>query len=112
MLRNLPLRRAVDLVSCAAIVAIFVWMPRAEASELKHLEPGFTSMAQNVKVVIMPTDIELFLVSAGGIPEPKADWTEAENRHFKAALTAKKKTFGVTTLELSEKDADDAAEIN
>ena len=60
----------------------------------------------------MPTDIELFLVSAGGVPEPKADWTEAANRHFKSALAQKQKSLGVTSLELSEQDADDAAEIN
>jgi hypothetical protein len=51
-------------------------------------------------------------VSAGGVPEPKADWTEAANRYFKSALATKKDKLGVSTLELTERDADDVAEIN
>ena len=78
----------------------------------KNLADGFSVLPKNAKVVIMPTDIELFSISAGGVPEPRADWTEAASKHFKAALIAKKKSLGATTVELTEKDADEVAEIN
>jgi hypothetical protein len=84
----------------------------ATFAQSRNLAPGFTSLPANAKVVIMPTDIELFSISAGGIPEPKADWTEAANRHFKAALIQKKKALGATTVEISDKDADEFEEIS
>ena len=77
-----------------------------------NLAEGFTTLPKNAKVAIIPTDIELFSISGGGVLEPKADWTEAATRHFRAALVAKKKSLGATTIELSEKDADDVADVN
>ena len=78
----------------------------------RNLAPGFSALSKNAKVVVMPTDIELFSISGGGVLEPKADWTDAASRHFKAALIEKKKQLGVGTVDLSEKDADELAEVN
>jgi hypothetical protein len=78
----------------------------------KNLAPGFTSLSKGATVVIMPTDIELFSISGGGVPEPKADWTEAASKYFKTALLAKRQSLGVSTVELADKDADELAEIN
>jgi hypothetical protein len=60
----------------------------------------------------MPVDVELFSISAGGVPEPRADWTEAAQRHLGAALHKKAEQLGVKASELSERDADDFAEIS
>lgn len=77
------------------------------------LAPGFAALPQGAKVAIMPTDIELFSIGAGGIAEPKADWTEAASRHFKAALVEKKKkALKLDVVELAEKDADEFDDIN
>ena len=78
----------------------------------KNVAAGFDALPKNAKVVIMPTDIELFSISGGGVLEPKADWTEAATKHFKAALRAKQKTLGVVPVELSEQDADEVDEVN
>ena len=83
-----------------------------EGADNRNLAPGVKSLPRAAKVLVMPTDIELFEVSAGGVSTPKAEWTEAAAGHFKVALLAKKKTLGVVALELSEKDADEAADIN
>jgi hypothetical protein len=103
-------RQFVARLLCAALIVCTGGA--ALAADSRNLAPGFETLPRDAKLLIMPTDIELFLVSAGGVPEPRADWTEAANRHFKAALAQKKKSLGVVSLELSEKDADDAAEIN
>ena len=97
-----------------AATAIILWFALAgpAGAQGKNRADGFSLLPKNAKVVIMPTDIELFSISAGGIPEPKADWTEAATRHFKAALIEKKKSLGATALELSDRDADEVAEIN
>jgi len=84
----------------------------AHAAEERNRAPGFDALPRDAKILIMPTDIELFQVSVGGIMEPKADWTDAAHKHFKAALDAKKQALGITSVELSERDADEAAEIN
>ena len=97
------------------LVAVFILacaVPVTAAAQSKNLAEGFSVLPKNARVVIMPTDIELFSISAGGIPEPKADWTEAAARHFKAALIEKKKSLGATATELSDKDADEVVEIN
>lgn len=82
------------------------------AGQERNLASGFSALPKNSKVAIMPTDIELFSISAGGVPEPKADWTEAAARHIKAALAERKKKLGIGSVDLSEKDADDLAEVN
>lgn len=107
-----PLARLTAHVMRAAIVAVLFLAATVHAADSKNLAPGFEFLPRDAKIVIMPTDIELFLVSAGGVPEPKADWTDAANRYFKAALTAQKKTLGLQSVELSDKDADELAEIN
>jgi len=40
----------------------------------------------NARILLMPVDVELSELSAGGIPEPKADWTEAARSHLTPAL--------------------------
>lgn len=112
--RNPPDRIAVDfggsLLFTAMLLLLFVLARGAGAQP--NLAEGFTTLPKNAKVAIVPTDIELFSISGGGVLEPKADWTEAATKHFKVALVAKKKSLGATTVDLSEKDADEVADVN
>jgi hypothetical protein len=94
------------------LFALLVILCGGALAQSKNLAPGFGAIARNAKIVIMPTDIELFSISAGGIPEPRADWTEIASKYFKAALLEKKKSLGAITAELSEKDVDEFAEVN
>jgi hypothetical protein len=111
MRSSLPFVRGL-LALVIALMLVTVTLPGSAAAQSKNLADGFTTLPKNARVVIMPTDIELFSISGGGVFEPRADWTEAASRHFKAALIEKKKTLGATTVELSEKDADAVAEVN
>lgn len=45
-----------------------------------------TSLPSASKVVLMPIDIELSILNAGGVTEPRADWTETARGHLHAAL--------------------------
>ena len=82
------------------------------AAQSQNLAPGFTALPKDAKIALLPTDIELFSISAGGVAEPKADWTEAASRYFRTALISRKEIFGSGALELSEKDADDIVDVN
>ncbi len=94
------------------ILSVLLGASAAATAQTVNLAPGFETMAANAKVVVMPTDIELFSISGGGVLEPRADWTEAASRYFKAALVAKKKSLGATVIDLTEKDADELSEVN
>jgi hypothetical protein len=101
--------------AAAGWIALLLFVPGvfiAAWCQTPNLAPGFTTLPKGAKVAIMPVDLELFSISAGGVPEPRADWTEAATGHFKAALMQKKEAFGLTAIELSEKDADQFAELN
>lgn len=55
-------------------------------TQSKNLAPGFTRLPVQAKVVIMPADVELFSMSAGGVQEPRADWTEKAQKHLQQEL--------------------------
>lgn len=76
----------------------------------KHIAPGFPGLAVADKLLLMPADVELFSLSAGGVAEPRADWTAAANEHMRAAIAAKKSALRLTSIELSPAAADDFAE--
>ncbi len=57
----------------------------AQTSALDQGE-GFTPRSTTPRVLLMPVDIELSELSAGGIPFPKAEWTEAAKGHVSVAL--------------------------
>jgi hypothetical protein len=96
----------------AALALLALACAGTAVAQSKNLAPGFASLPKGAKVAIMPTDIELFVISAGGVVEPKADWTEAASKHFKDALLKKRETLGFSAVELSAKQAEEADEVN
>ncbi len=111
----------------AAFNMLFCWMARrargllvvvlvlgamsAQAQDKRNLAPGFTGLPADAQVVIAPIDVELFSISAGGVAEPKADWTEAAQRHMKAALQQRTQALGRNAVELGSDQADSLAEL-
>jgi hypothetical protein len=75
-----------------------------------RLAPGFQFLPRNEQLVIMPIDVELFSLSAGGLSEPKADWTAAAQEHMRSALLALQARVMPKAFLMSERDADDYAE--
>lgn len=57
-----------------------------------HRAPG------TVRVVIMPPDVQLSELTAGGLLEPKADWTEQGRQHVAAALDQQLQAKGATVV--------------
>ena len=53
-----------SLAAALALLALACAAPAAAQS--KNLAPGFVSLPKGAKVALMPTDIELFVISAGG----------------------------------------------
>lgn len=99
-------------VSAAIVSLAACFFAAGVAAQSQNLAEGFSALPKGAKVAVMPIDIELFSISGGGVLEPKADWTEAAARHFKAALLKSKHWQQLTVLEVAEQAADDLAEIN
>jgi hypothetical protein len=87
----------------AALAAAIAWAPQqASAQPERQLAPGFTALPAGAKLVLMPTDVELFSMSAGGVLEPQAPWTEAANKHIRRALADRFKAEGRSIADLPE----------
>ncbi len=95
---------------CVLILAMLAALPGVASAQA--FAPGFHALPEGAKVALMPIDIELYSISAGGIPEPKADWTEAARRNFRQALIKKKGTYGITVVEVPDTALDELTELN
>lgn len=95
----------------AFVLALALPVAAAAQAPSRNLAPGFTALPKDAKLVIAPLDVELFELSAGGVVTPKADWTEAANKHMSAALDRRAAALGVATQRMDDKLADDHAEL-
>lgn len=51
-----------------------------------------------LRVLMMPVDVEISELTAAGIPEPKAEWTEAARQHLTEALLAEQAGRGMVAI--------------
>lgn len=111
--RRTPVRSRLVQVVVACLAALVLAVPTvaAGAEEAKNLAPGFTSLPANAKVLITPIDVELYSISAGGIPEPRADWTNAALANMKKELGRLRERYQGEAIELDERIADDFGEL-
>jgi len=95
----------------AALVLIGLGTAAAGTEGSKNLAPGFTNLPAHAKIVVTPLDVELFEISAGGVPAPRADWTESARKLMQAELEERRTELGVETVELDEASADELGEL-
>lgn len=67
-----------------ALVAVLLFARVCWAEAV--LAEGVLRLPEGAGVVLMPIDIELFEVSAGGVLEPRADWTAVAGTHLAEGL--------------------------
>jgi len=77
----------------------------------RHLAPDFSTRAAGSKLVVVPADMELYSISAGGVVEPRADWTEAAQKNFVTALEAQGKLLGPAVTRMDVGAADEFSDI-
>lgn len=96
----------------AGLFMVLLAVAQTGYAKPKNRAPGFESLPKGAVIAIMPSDIELAEISAGGVFEPKADWTAAATEYFRAALDERRARLGIQSVLVSENDTDDLAEIN
>jgi hypothetical protein len=45
-----------------------------------------STVRDNPRILLMPPDIKYYLLTAGGVPEPNAEWTDAAQENFAEAI--------------------------
>lgn len=101
-------------VRAVVLVAGFALLSGAAQAQpnTRNFAPGFAERAAGSRLVIVPADVELFSQSAGGVLEPRADWTQAAQQHFRSAVLARKHVVGADSIELADKDIDELGQLN
>src|SRR5207253_386559 len=94
-----------------ALVASIAFTTAAQAQS-KNFAPGFTQRASGSTIVVVPPDMELFSLSAGGMAEPRADWTTSAQAYVKNTLAERKALLGSRVKDLTEADMDEFAQVN
>lgn len=72
------------------------------ATASDRLAQDFIALPHNAKIVLMPMDVELFSMSAGGVLEPKAEWTERALDNLKTAFHSRTNKNGTSFMELAD----------
>jgi len=80
--RTFPGKKQVRIIVLLTVLATLAACATTQsAQQIDRLE----SVKENPRVVLMPPDIRYYLLTAGGFPEPHAEWTEAAQTNFAAA---------------------------
>jgi hypothetical protein len=77
-----------------AVFAAFVLLSGcATTSNVRQIEQ-LDSIGDDPRIVLMPPDIRYYLVTASGVPEANAEWTESAKANFSKALLDYSDTIG------------------
>jgi hypothetical protein len=77
----------------------------------RQLAPGFSARSAGSGLLVLPADMELFSISAGGVVEPREDWTDAAQRNFISALARQNQRLGARVVQLDPAQAEEFAEV-
>ena len=98
--------------SALLIVIVLQLLPPAALAQYRSgRAPDFVAVSSSTSVVLMPTDVELFTMTARGGLELRADWTETATGYFHDALLSYATARGLKFFELAESDRNALIEI-
>jgi len=72
-------------IACLSIAVYFTGC--ASTAGVKQID-RLESIAENPKILIITPDVKYYLLTAGGVPQPQAEWTEAARKNFSTSLKA------------------------
>lgn len=99
-------------LTAAALLALAAAAQAAgPGPDTEHLAPGFTTRPAGSRLVVLPADMELFTITAGGVEEPRADWTAAAQQNLADALAAQRPLLGDGVSRLDPAQVDDFADL-
>lgn len=97
-------------VALLLIAAGPAWGQSPSQAQSRNLAPGFVALPAKQALAMMPVDVELFSLSAGGVPSPRADWTSAAQGFMNEELRRRLTALQLEVKVIDDKAADDFAE--
>jgi hypothetical protein len=94
--------RISPLCTIRFLLALLALLACSRGAMAASLAPGFTALPRGEKVLIAPLDVELFSISAGGVVEPRSDWTLAATALLDKAIHARVAALGLAAANLPE----------
>jgi hypothetical protein len=86
-------RLVVAAMGVAALAACVPMVPQRQAPQLSR------EAEAEPTIVVMPLDVELFELTAGGVQEPQTEWTKAALKNMHAALSDAAKQYKVKLVD-------------
>lgn len=84
------------------LLMVLCWAITSHALANDKLAQGFVQLPAGAKIVLMPLDVELFSMSAGGVLEPQAEWTTQALAHLKNAIQNRPSKNGISFNPLAD----------
>ena len=83
----------------------------AAAHAQTNLADGFKQLPSGARIALMPADVELFEISAGGVPEPRSDWTKAALANVQQLIKERRGKIGANVVDVTD-ESEEVVELN
>ncbi len=92
--------RKIALFTASAVFITGCVSVNQNISQIDELE----SVKEKPTILLMPPDIRYYLVTAGGVTEPHAEWTDAAQQNFSKAVQDYAKSIGTDLVVMDDAD--------
>ncbi|BDU78700.1 hypothetical protein [Mesoterricola sediminis] len=79
----------------AWMLAALLCLAGTRAGAQERRAEGVTGLKAGATILVMPLDVELYALTAGGVREPKAEWTEKARTNLLEALRGRERPGGL-----------------
>jgi hypothetical protein len=90
-----------SVLRCTVVAIAVMTMSGCAATNVQQID-RLSTVRDNPRILLMPPDIKYYLLTAGGVPEPNADWTDAAQENFAEAIEDYAASIG-TDLKILDK---------
>jgi len=92
------------LKNIAVLIAAVIFFAGCATTQNVQQIDQLESVGENPTILLMPPDIRYYLVTAGGVSEPHAEWTEAAQVNFSSAVQNYAKDIGTNLVVMDDSD--------
>jgi hypothetical protein len=90
-----------SVLRCTVVAIAVITMSGCAATNVQQID-RLSTLRDNPRIIVMPPDIKYYLLTASGVPEPNAEWTDAAQENFAQAVEDYAASIG-TDLKILDK---------
>jgi hypothetical protein len=90
-----------SVLRCTVVAIAVITMSGCAATNVQQID-RLSTLRDNPRILLMPPDIKYYLLTASGVPEPNAEWTDAAQENFAQAVEDYAASIG-TDLKILDK---------